>query len=97
MPYSIEMVKDGEYVSLVHVGKPEGNDADNSINEAYEALVASHWNKLFVGATQAEQTPSTIGTYEFLKVHRSKFPRICIALLIREDDTETATFIENVA
>lgn len=98
MAYTVELVKDAKYVSVVLTGKVTRNDVENARDEANLALTANGWNRLLVDVTRGNRKLSVAEDFEFTSEHQSSFPvGVRMALVVRPDELEYFRFTENVA
>lgn len=98
MLYSVELVKDGEYVNIKLWGAIDGRTARRARDEALDLLAAISWNRIFVDLSRVERLPSTMFQYHFTLELKSKLPLDArVALLVNGQFHDDAYFIQTVS
>ncbi len=98
MTYTIDIVEDGNYVSLEYSADVTINTLQTSREEVILALTSNNWNRILVDATRADPRQSVMEDFQFTSEHKSRLPAgVRIALLVRPDQMSEFRFTENVA
>ena len=98
MGYTVEFVKDANYIQVVLQGEVTKEDHYNSTAEAVDAVSASSCSRLLVDTTRAKLKMSATEDYDFVSQLPSQYPvGMRIAVVVHADDFNYHKFIENVA
>lgn len=98
MPYTVEMVEDVGYVTVVLTGNVNKSEHEASTEEASAALTANDCRKLLVEATRANHRMPVTENYDFASALRERHPLgIRISVLVLDEDLDHVKFVETVA
>jgi hypothetical protein len=98
MAYTINLVKDAKYISLLFTDEVTMNDVENARDEVDIALTANSWNRLLVDLSRSKLEMSFFEHFKFTSEHQSHFPKGGrLALVVRPDEMEHYQFIEDVS
>ena len=98
MAYTIDLVKDPKYVSLVLTGKVARAEHESSTEGVNLTLTANNCKRLLVDATRADHKMTMLDNFDFASALRSRHQiGIRIAVLILPDDFKDLQFVETVA
>lgn len=98
MSYTMDLVKDAKYISLVFMGEVTMNDVENARNEVDIKLTSSSWNRLLVDLSRSNLRLSFFEHFKFTSEHQSHFPKGGrLALVVRPEEMEYYKFIEDVS
>jgi hypothetical protein len=98
MAYTIDLVKDSKYISLLFTGEVTMNDVEKARDEVDIALNANSWNRLLVDISLTKMKMSFLEHFKFTSEHQSHFPKGGqLALVVRQDEMGYYKFIEDVS
>ncbi len=98
MPYSIELMADRKYVSLVMTGNLTKKDFENSREEIANLLADHNLSWLLVDGAQGAKEISLSEDFQFIKDLKLHFPvDVRIALVVSSDEFQNNRFVEDVS
>ena len=98
MPYEVDFVENGNYVSGTLEGEITEAELKAARVEMNALLTDRNCERLLVDTTATSRMLSFLTDFEFTADHRSELPpRTWHAVVIRPDQKEHMQFVENVA
>lgn len=82
MLYTIELVRDAQYINLFFLGAPTMKELEASHTEMNDALVAYKWKKVLIDGTGSKPKLSLYDHVKLMKETLSMLPAdVCIAII----------------